>query len=101
MGDSTAAARRMSLLAGLLVLPYSAETTALAQRLIQKAAFPPNALIDALHVAVAATHGIYVLSTWNCRHIADAFIRPRIESICIDAGFVSPYICTPFEFLEI
>ena len=101
MGDSNAAARRMSLLAGLLVLPYSAETTALAQRLIQKAALPPNALIDALHVAVAATHGINVLLTWNCRHIAGGLIRPRIESICVDAGFVSPYICTPFEFLEI
>jgi len=37
----------------------------LANALVQRAALPPNAYEDALHIAVAATTGMDYLLTWN------------------------------------
>jgi hypothetical protein len=52
---------------------------------------------DALHVAISAVHGINYLVTWNFKHIANATMRDRIESVCRDNGFEPPIICTPEE----
>lgn len=60
---------------------------------------PPKAEIDALHIAVAAVNGIDYLLTWNCAHIANAVMRPRIEQACRENGFEPPVICTPPELL--
>ena len=54
---------------------------------------------DALHVAVAAVHGIDFLLTWNCRHIDNAVTKPILRSICAVAGYICPEICTPLELL--
>ncbi len=56
--------------------------------------------IDALHIAVAAVHGMDYLVTWNCTHIANATMRGRIEAICRGAGFEPPIICTPLELVK-
>ena len=55
---------------------------------------------DAAHIAIAAANGVEYLVTWNFRHIANAVTRPRIESVCRQAGFESPVICTPEELME-
>lgn len=55
---------------------------------------------DALHIAVAAMNGITYLLTWNCRHLANATMRPVIESVCAQKGVKAPIICTPEELLE-
>ena len=55
---------------------------------------------DALHIAVATVHGMDYLLTWNCTHIANAIMRPKIESICRVAGYEPPVICTPPELVE-
>jgi len=62
---------------------------------------PSKAATDALHIAVAAVNGVEYLLTWNCRHIANPALRPRIESVCRKMGFEPPVICTPQELLEI
>ncbi|MGH7214742.1 MAG: hypothetical protein ACREIT_08260 [Tepidisphaeraceae bacterium] len=64
-------------------------------------ALPDKAATDAGHVAVAAVHGIDYLLTWNCRHIANAALRPKIEDVCRAAGYRPPVICTPDELLEV
>ncbi|HEY5955606.1 MAG TPA: hypothetical protein VIV60_03590 [Polyangiaceae bacterium] len=61
---------------------------------------PPAASEDALHIAIAAVHGMHYLMTWNCKHIANAATRSRIELSCNDAGYDMPVICTPEELLE-
>ena len=71
----------------------------LADLLISKGGIPISAEADALHVAVAAAHRIDYLLTWNCRHIDNATRKPIIRSICIDAGYPYPEICTPMELL--
>lgn len=60
---------------------------------------PAKAAIDAEHVAIAATHGVDFLLTWNCTHIANAVMREKIETVCRKAGFPPPVICTPLELL--
>jgi hypothetical protein len=96
-GDPAAAARRLAAADGIVVLSGAAEAEALASALIKRAAMPPKAVIDAAHVAIAAVHRIDFLLTWNCTHIANAVMRPRIEAVCRENGFQPPIICTPDE----
>jgi len=96
-GDGAAAARRLAALAGIPALSATERAQALARDLLQAAAMPSKAAIDAAHVAIAATHGVDFLLTWNCTHIANAVTRAKIEGVCRDAGFQPPVICTPLE----
>ncbi|MEK6702106.1 MAG: type II toxin-antitoxin system VapC family toxin [Planctomycetota bacterium] len=100
VGDVAASARRRALLEGLRNLALNDAARALAHRIVREASLPPRAGVDALHVAVAAVHGVQTLLTWNCRHIASVTFRPRIESVCRAAGVVPPVICTPLELME-
>ena len=52
---------------------------------------------DALHIAIAANQRIPYLLTWNCRHMANATMRPVIEAVCASKGYKAPIICTPEE----
>ena len=96
-GDVAAAARRRSALKGIPILSASAEAEELALELIRSAVMPSTAAIDAVHVAIAAAHGLDFLVTWNCAHIANAVMRGKIETACRNAGFRPPAICTPLE----
>lgn len=96
-GDRSAVARRLDAVVGIHVLTATAEAQALARALLKAAALPTKAAVDAAHVAIAAVHGMNVLLTWNCTHIANALMRPRIEHVCRDNGFEPPIICTPEE----
>lgn len=99
-GDPEAAADRLSVLAGIPLLEATEEAIRLAARLVQDVPMPPNTAVDALHVALATVHGMDYLLTWNCAHIANARLRPMIESVCAAAGRVCPVICTPLELSE-
>jgi predicted nucleic acid-binding protein len=99
-GDPAAAADRLAALKGLPILATTLVAADLAKRLLQDHALPGVAAADALHVAVAATNGMHYLLTWNCRHIANAVTRRKIEESCRRAGLVPPVICTPEELIE-
>jgi hypothetical protein len=59
----------------------------------------PN-IRDAGHIALATVHEMDILLTWNCRHIANAFIQAKLRKLADAAGFTLPVICTPEELLE-
>ena len=99
-GDAEAAAQRLVTLTGIPRLELTEAASILAEHLVTAAAIPREAIEDALHVAVAAVHGMDYLLTWNCRHIANATMRNRIADVCASAGFEAPVICTPEELLE-
>jgi predicted nucleic acid-binding protein len=99
-GDLEAAKERLDVLAGVVLLEATTEALALAKELLLAGALPPKAASDALHIAVAAVHRIPFLMTWNCRHMANATMRPLIEAVCAKKGFAAPIICTPEELLE-
>lgn len=98
-GDPDAAGRRLEALQGIPLLNASNEVLDLAGRLLAEHGMPAKARIDALHVATAAVHGMDYLLSWNCKHIANATLRSRIESICRMTGFEPPVICTPLELV--
>jgi hypothetical protein len=98
-GDSQAAQVRLSVLQPMLVLETTVEALELAKELLRAGALPANAADDALHISVTATKAIPFLLTWNCRHLANAVMRPVIETVCTAKGFKAPIICTPEELL--
>ena len=73
----------------------TAEVDALAVRLLERGIIPPAAAPDAEHIALAAVHAMNFLLTWNCKHMANALHRRRLEAVCADVGLVCPIICTP------
>ncbi|MCY2963083.1 MAG: type II toxin-antitoxin system VapC family toxin [Planctomycetota bacterium] len=99
-GDAQAAADRLTALEGVPVLAQTPEAETLATMLLKEVPLPPKAANDALHIAVAAVNGIAYLVTWNCTHIANATLRPQIETLCRRAGYEPPVICTPRELLD-
>jgi len=100
LGDPEAAKKRLDLLIDIPRLQINESVEQLAAYLVSKGSLPRKAQLDALHIAVATIHGIEYLLTWNCTHIANAIMRPRIEQACRDLGFEPPIICTPQELME-
>ncbi len=100
-GDPEAAAERLNVLATIPLIAISEAAMQLAGFLVSKNALPMKARVDAAHVAIAATNQIEYLLTWNCRHLANATLRARIEQACREKGFIPPVICTPFELEEV
>ena len=78
----------------------SAGVYELANQLLLTQAVPASAVIDAIHIAVAAVNRMNYLLTWNCTHIANAAVRGKIEAACRSRGLQAPVICTPEELME-
>lgn len=98
-GDPTAAADRLAVLEGVPILDPHPDVDSLVKALVRAVPLPPKATSDAFHIAMSAVHGLDYLLTWNCTHIANAVLRPRIEVACRALGFEPPVICTPKELL--
>jgi len=99
-GDVAARIRRHRFLRNLPLLEITDDTRAIGRQLLASGALPAQAEGDALHIGVAAVHGMEYLVTWNCRHIANAWMRSRIEEIIRELGYEPPVLCTPEELLE-
>ena len=96
-GDPRGAAARLEVLEALPLLEHTEEVKPSRRELIRRVPLPDRATADSLHIATATAHAMDYLLTWNCRHIANASLRGRIEKVCRDAGFEPPAICTPEE----
>ena len=60
---------------------------------------PRDAEGDARHLALATFHDCDILTTWNCRHIANANKQEHIRRVNSSLGFATPVLTTPFELL--
>ena len=98
--EREAAARRLGYLKGISLLQLTEVSLSLAEKVLADGAVPAGSEEDALHIALAAVHGMTCLLTWNCKHIANAAMRSRIMASCAEAGYEAPVICTPEELLE-
>ncbi len=98
-GDCASATKRLEALQGIRRLEITCDSRHLAKLLLEKGALPQKALDDALHIAIAASHKIDYLLTWNCRHINNAEIKPLFRSVCDEKGFLCPEVCTPLELM--
>ena len=99
-GNREAAQRRLESVDGLASLDFDESVRDFAKELIEEHLLPEKALLDAIHIAIAAINGTDFLLTWNCKHIANATMRPKIEHKCRMAGLVPTVICTPEQLLE-
>jgi predicted nucleic acid-binding protein len=99
-GHQDAAARRLEILDALQELEVIDAVRDLAVALMREGPLPLTAEMDAYHIAVAAVHGMDYLLTWNCKHIANAALRPKLEIVCRFHGYEPPVICTPQELME-
>ena len=84
---------------GIPVLPPAPEIPQVASAFMAQAILPAKAQVDALHIAAVAHHRIDYLLTWNCSHIANARILPRMYSVLRERNLPIPIICTPEELL--
>lgn len=100
-GDPDTARRRLDLLEGIPAVAVTGDALAFARSLVENRVVPRTAEADALHIAIAAAGGLEYLLTWNCRHIANAQIRGKIEELARLRGFEPPILCTPEELMEI
>lgn len=71
----------------------------LALALVAEGAVPEKARTDAVHIAIAAVHGMDFIVTWNFKHIANAQMEPEIREVCRRHGWRCPVICTPEQLL--
>lgn len=99
-GDADASSKRMVAIEDIPVLKTDDTSVALAERLVLHGPVPRESAADALHIAIAAVNGIDYLLTWNCKHLANAAHRQKIEALVEAAGYACPVICTPEELME-
>jgi predicted nucleic acid-binding protein len=98
-GDAAAAARRLAVLAAIPILGITPAAAELAETIVRAHLLPASAFPDALHIAVASVHAVEYLLTWNCSHIANAELLPRVTILVEDTGLSMPFVCTPEELL--
>ena len=78
-GDPVAAQERLDAVKGIQVLSITQDAINLGLELLREGALPEKAGNDALHIAIATVQHIPYLLTWNCKHIANATMRPVIQ----------------------
>lgn len=98
-GDEVAAGKRLAMLSSLPELPTTPAAVALAVGLVRDGLLPPQAGADAMHLAVATVHGVDVLLTWNCRHLANGSILGEIGRFVRKMKYELPTVCTPDELM--
>ncbi len=99
-GEADMARQRLELMAQIKLLDLTDEANALTKDILRSGVLPTSADRDAAHIALATVHQTDMLLSWNCRHIANAFIQGRLRKAVEAAGFTLPVICTPEELLE-
>lgn len=99
-GDPKCASARLAIARMLTLVETSEAAMDLANALLPRVGLPQSAFEDALHIAVAAATGMDYLLTWNCKHIANGVIIPRVNHVIRSFGFEPPLIYTPQELME-
>ena len=99
-GDTEASGKRMATIERMPILTTSDAALSLAEQLVSAGPIPRESVADALHIAIAAVNGVDYLLTWNCKHLANAAHRKRIEALVEEAGYACSVICTPEELME-
>jgi predicted nucleic acid-binding protein len=99
-GDAGSAAARLATLRGIAVLDSLPAAKFLTEHLLAEGIIPPVAAADAIHLGLAAAHGLDYLLTWNCRHINNPMLRRKIEQACAACGVECPVVCSPAELMR-
>jgi len=99
IGDPIAAQRRLDALQELPVLSSTDIVETLALEIRKYGTLPEKATLDSLHLAVAVSHQIEYLLTWNLKHLANAILRNKIYQFLSENNHSICIISTPNELL--
>ena len=100
-GDPQASEKRLNVISDIAILKITDEVIVLSEIFIKEGVLPHKAIDDSLHISIAAIHEIDYLLTWNCRHIANAEIKPFVQDVCLKNSYRCPEICTPIELMGV
>jgi len=84
---------------GIARLEINERVEQIALGLVQRGLVPPQVAEDALHITIAAAHGMDFILTWNFKHIANPMMQRRIAGFLDEINLPLPFICTPEELL--
>lgn len=92
----------LSMAADASMLTASENALRIAETLVREKAMPgPADAGDATHVAIAATHQIQVMLSWNVKHLANPNKVIHLREVCRKLGITPPEIVTPEAFWSI
>ena len=94
-GNVFVAERRIKMLDGIPIIAITRACDDVAFSILNAGILPRKAEDDAFHLAVCAVHGMDVLLTWNCKHLANGALIRRIEGVLKKQGLSAPIMCTP------
>jgi hypothetical protein len=97
LGEPDMSRRRLEALNDITMVTTGEEAIRLAHGILEDGILPPSVFPDAVHVAVAAMNGASILLTWNCRHLANPHLLPRLRKYLERHGCILPEVCTPIE----
>ncbi|HSY19041.1 MAG TPA: type II toxin-antitoxin system VapC family toxin [Candidatus Acidoferrales bacterium] len=98
-GDPKASRQRLDILGALTVLQRTQSVDELAEAFLSGGALPEKAKADAVHLAVATSHRVDYLLTWNMKHLANAEILARLRPVAEQRGHRLPVVCTPLQLM--
>jgi hypothetical protein len=100
LGDADAAARRLTLIKGIPVIPKSEQISLLADTYQKLLGIPERAKIDCFHLASCVVAEMDYLLSWNCTHLGiETFVR--IQRHNEKQGLSTPLLLTPEALMEI
>lgn len=98
-GDASAAQSRLNTLCNIPLLDIDDHVRAIATGLVTEGCIPAHVFEDAMHIAIAAVHGVDFILTWNFKHIANPMLQERIAHYLESRNYLIPFICSPQELL--
>jgi hypothetical protein len=99
-GDPELSKERLKIIQKFNRLPVNDDVIELGNRYLRELSIPRKASLDAYHLAISVIHGMDFVLSWNFRHMANAFVRRKLEIINADIGIQTPIICTPEELFK-
>jgi|SRR5665213_25888 len=98
-GDAKLSQQRLEALSTLTVLRRTQTVDELTEAFLSAGALPSKAKADAVHLAVATSHRVDYLLTWNMKHLANAEILRRLRPVAEQHGQRLPVVCTPLQLM--
>ncbi len=86
-----------SLVADLPVLTISLASLELARNYVERGIFPERYMDDARHLAIAVSHGIPIIASWNFRHLVKLKTQHLVSAINVELGLGNIEIVTPAQ----
>ena len=98
-GDFSNKDEALSLVEDLPALEINQPVIDAVSAYISHRLMPADPTGDALHLAIASSHKIDFILTWNCRHLANANKFAHIRRVNGILGLFVPSLITPLELL--